>query len=103
MPLQKYKKYYQLMVEQNKDLFDRFLLTHTAFVQNMTDQKVQHKFHQEGRDVLDVIRFWERKLCAGMERGTNGQYSSKVAEKFWNEVRKTYTHIDVVGVTSNSL
>ena len=96
MAIQKYKKYYELMLLQNKKVFDQFLEVHNLFV---ADQKKNApQFHSLGRDVTDIIRFWERKLCAGMERGNNSQYSSKLAEKFWGEVRKTYTHIDLVGV-----
>ena len=71
------------MVTQNQKLFDDFLRVHTNFVINQEKHAAQ--FHDEGRDVLDIIRFWERKLCSGMEKGKNGQYSSKVAEKFWDE------------------
>lgn len=86
------------MVSQNQKMFDDFLKTHNNFV---ADQKKHASdFHAQGRDVLDMIRFWERKLCSGMEKGVNSQYSSKLAEKFWNEIKKTYTHIELVGVTS---
>lgn len=84
------------MVTQNQKMFDDFLRIHNNFVINAEKHAAQ--FHDEGRDVLDMIRFWERKLCSGMEKGKNGQYSSKLAEKFWAEVRKHYTHIDQVGV-----
>lgn len=84
------------MITQNKKMFDDFKKVHDAFALDAT--KHQKTFHQEGRDVLDMIRFWERKLCSGMEKGTNSQYSSKLAEKFWGEVRKNYELIDQVGV-----
>lgn len=100
MPVQKYKKYYDLMLQQNKKDFDAFLLVHTAFVNG--DPNATEAFHTQGRDIVDTIRFWERKLCAGMEKGINSQYSVKLAEKFWNEVKKTYTHIDMVGVRTQS-
>lgn len=96
MAVPKFKKYYQLMVSQNQKMFDTFLATHNNFV--MDQETYATQFHTEGRDVLDMIRFWERKLCSGMEKGNNSQYSSKLAEKFWEEVRKQYSHIDQVGV-----
>jgi len=96
MPIQKFKKYYQLMITQNQKMFDAFALVHTNFVND--PEKYASQFHSEGIDVLDTIRFWERKLCSGMEKGHNGQYSIKLAEKFWGEVRKHFSHIDQVGV-----
>ncbi len=95
MPLPKFKKMYQLMREQNAELFDRFETVHHQFA---TDQSNAEQFHTIGRDVTDCIRDWERRLCAGMERGANGQYSSKVAEKFWSEAKKEFSHIELVGV-----
>jgi hypothetical protein len=44
------------------------------------------------------IRFWERKLCSGMEKGNNSVYSNKLADKFWNEVRAYFPNIDQVGL-----
>lgn len=84
------------MLQQNQKDFADFLVLHTAFVAG--DPKATESFHTKGRDIVDTIRFWERKLCAGMEKGINSQYSVKLAEKFWNEVKKTFTHIDLVGV-----
>ncbi len=84
------------MITQNQKLFDDFKKVHDAFVKDR--EAHQAKFNQDGRDVLDMIRFWERKLCFGMEKGVNHQYSSRLAEKFWNEIRKDYSHIDLVGV-----
>jgi hypothetical protein len=96
MATQKFKKYYSLMTEQNKDLFDQFEIIHSAYVEDKkTNEK---KFHKIGLDVVDIVRFWERKLCSGMERGNNAVYSDKLADKFWNEVRTRYSHIDMVGL-----
>ncbi len=96
MPPQKYKKYYQLMSEQNVALFDTFQVIHDGFV--VDPDQWSDKFHTFGRDVVDVMRFWERKLCAGMERGVHAQYSNRVAEKFWEEIKKRFSQIELVGV-----
>ena len=84
------------MIAQNQKMFDSFMTLHNNFA--LDPDKFAQQFHSEGLDVLDVIRFWERKLCSGMEKGKNSQYSSKLAEKFWDEVRKQYSQIDQVGV-----
>lgn len=92
----KYDRYYQLMLQNNQALFTRFgLLSEKVAV----DPTSKNEFDQVGLEVLDTIRFWERKLCAGMERGGHGQYSSTLAEKFWAKVRANYPLIDTVGVT----
>jgi hypothetical protein len=36
-----------------------------------------------------------------MERGNNALYSSKVSEKYWAEIKKRFSHIELVGVKSN--
>lgn len=96
MTTPKYKRFYTLMCEQNEALFTKFDRIHNKYIQE--DSSVNDTFHSVGRDVVDVVRFWERKLCSGMERGTNSVYSNKLADKFWDEVRTRYSHIDMVGV-----
>lgn len=86
------------MTEQNTDLFNSFDSIHEKYL--LDPKKYEDQFHTVGLEVVDIIRFWERKLCAGMERGSNGVYSDKLADKFWGEVRSRYSHIDMVGVKS---
>ncbi|MDR0463060.1 MAG: hypothetical protein LBG64_02475 [Pseudomonadales bacterium] len=93
----KYKLYYDLMMEKNQQLFADFKVIHDNFQADA--KKYGDAFHKEGRDVLDVIRSYERKLCSGMERTANGMYSNKVSEKFWDMVRKDLPLIDQIGVT----
>ena len=84
-------------MDKEGKLFADFKKIHDAFQANPEENA--ERFHREGRDVLDVIRSFERKLCSGMERTNNSVYSDKVAEKFWDEVRKELPLIDQVGVT----
>lgn len=86
------------MTEQNEKLFNEFEAIHDAFSINKKSRLAATKFHKKGLEVVDVIRFWERKLCSGMERGNNSVYSNKLAEKFWDEVRTRFSEIDMVGV-----
>ncbi len=86
------------MTEQNKKLFDDFEIINNDFEMNSASRINATKFHKVGLEVVDVIRFWERKLCSGMERGNNSVYSDKLADKFWNEVRSRFSQIDMVGV-----
>jgi len=100
MAIQKYKKYYTLMTEQNNKLFDEFEKINNAFEINNNSRLTATKFHKIGLEVVDIVRFWERKLCAGMERGNNAVYSDKLADKFWKEVKNRFSQIDMVGVKS---
>jgi hypothetical protein len=95
----KYKQYFQEMIAENQALFDAFQPVHDGY---MHDRKAwSARFHEEGKVVVEVIREWERRLCAGMERGQNAVYSSKLAEKFWGEVKQRFPFIERVGVRSN--
>lgn len=96
MTTQKYKKFYTLMTEQNEALFNEFEKIHNNYL--LDKNKYETQFHKVGLEVVDTIRFWERKLCSGMERGNNGVYSDKLADKFWDEVRTRFSHIDLVGL-----
>ncbi len=99
MATPKYKKFYELMTAENQKLFDEFQPIHDGFVEN-NDQWAE-QFHRVGRDVMDVMRDWERRLCSGMERGTNAVYSHQVSDKFWQEIKKRFSHIEMVGLKSN--
>ena len=95
----KFKKYFQEMSDQNVELFARFQPIHDGYKSDR--QKWSAQFHEEGRKVVDVVHDWEKRLCSGMERSQNGVYSSKLAEKFWSEVKSRFSHIELVGVKSN--
>lgn len=92
----KYKHYYHLMIENNKDLFAKFSEIHQGFTSD--PQKWEKQFHDVGRDIKDVMRDWERRLCSGTEKGAYAHYSSKLAEKFWSEIKKEFPLIDQVGL-----
>lgn len=84
------------MVTNNHDLFEQFAKVHHGFSK---DRKAWEKqFHELGRDITDVMRDWERRLCSGTEKGNYAQYSSKLAEKFWAEIKSHFPLIDEVGL-----
>lgn len=95
----KYKQYFNDMVEQHQAMFESFKVVHDGYKQDPKTWST--RFHEEGREVVAVIREWERRLCSGMERGKNSVYSAKLAEKFWAEVKGYLSHIEKVGVRSN--
>jgi hypothetical protein len=95
----KYRQAYLEMVEQNQELFTQFREIHDGYIQ---DRKTWSKqFHEVGGRVIAIMRDQEQKLCASMERGKHSMFSQKLSEKFWSEIRKNYSHIELVGVKSN--
>lgn len=96
MATQKYSQFYDLLWENNKDLLDEFKIIHDAYRDG--DASKEEEFHTVGLKVLDKIRDWDRRLCAGMGRGQFSQYSQKLSEKFWDRARKDFSKIDEVGV-----
>ena len=67
-----------------------------------SDRKVGRKqFDEIGKQVMEIAHDYERQLCGGMERGKNAVYSAKLAEKYWEEIRKKFPLIVLVGVESS--
>lgn len=92
----KYQEYYNRMVEDNKEAFDRFTQSHFEYSTNQ--DKYQEKFNQEGERILKIIREWEAKLCNQSEKAGFGKYTGNLAEKFQEEVRRHFPLIDHVGI-----
>ena len=92
----KYKQYFQQMLSANQALFDDFKKIHDLFA---ADQKTYSaEFNEKGEIIMEIVRDWEKRLCARMEGGKNGVYSANLSEKFQAEVKKVYPKIDLVGV-----
>jgi hypothetical protein len=96
MPQAKYQIYYQKMIDDNRPVFDQFAKIHQQFEQD--EEKGGEAFHQLGKEVLDIIRDYDRRLCAAMGRGIYSVYSDKLSQKFWDLVREDFPKIDMVGV-----
>lgn len=92
----KYKQYFEQMIEENQELFEQFEFIHNQYKQD--PQKYQEELNQKGQPVVDIIRDWERRLCAAMGRTRYSKYSEQLSEKFWNLVRQEFDQIDMVGV-----
>jgi hypothetical protein len=95
----KYKQYYKLMVENNQETFADFRPIHDNYLKDK--KKYGEQFHQVGQKVVDAIRDWDRRLCSAMGKGVFSNYSQKLSEKFWDEARKEFSAIDLVGVKSS--
>ncbi len=94
----KYKEYFQRMVEENKELFDDFKTLHANY--GMDEEKYQDDFNKLGARVLDIAHEWENRLCKSSEGAGFGTFTTKLAEKFQEELRNAYPLIDHVGIVS---
>lgn len=99
----KYKLYLSEMLEQNKEIFDKFRPLHDKYAQD--PETHQNQYNQEGQKVLDTVRKYENKLCGRSERSVYSKFSSQLADKFHDELRKIFPKIDFIGVkiTSNEI
>lgn len=101
MSATKYKQYYTLMATKHEPVLTAFKVAHDAYQADPKNSSVESTFHQQGHQVVRIMRDWERRLCSGMERGNNSVYSARLAEKFWEEIKKEYPLIDKVGVKTS--
>lgn len=92
----KYKKYFNEMFEQNRDQFMHFMLLNNAYGQDKMTLK--EKFDDEGMKIKEIVHEWEDRLCRKMEAGDNSSYSSKLGEKFQEEVMKYFPYYHEIGV-----
>ncbi len=94
--MSKYGTFVQIMLNENKDLFDAFKPIHDAYVVN--PQVNQAKYNAIGSSVMDVIRDYERRLCAKMGAGQYSKFSVRLSEKFLEEIKAIYPKIMFIGV-----
>jgi hypothetical protein len=91
----KFKEYFQRMIDSNKEAFASFRIIHDEYALNPDIN--QEKYNKEGKEIIKIIKEWESKLCHQQEK-TYSQYAGKLAEKFWDEIRKEYPMIDHIGI-----
>lgn len=95
--MSEYKKAVQKMYDEHKELFDNFRDIHDEYALN--PEKWQKLFNEYGKEVVEIAREYERRLCANMATGKYGQFSANLSSKFWVELKKIFPKIDFVGVT----
>ena len=92
----KCEEYYQLMLKQNADLFDRFRSVHSKYEKD--PNKFQDEFNQVGYDVQDVVGRFENMLCSNTEGSGKGKFSSALSEKFLAEIKKEFPKYNMIGM-----
>ena len=93
----KYRECFREMISLHEDKFASFKELHDKY--DLDQKKWQQDFNEQGKEVVEIIREWEQKLCGKMERGDKAVYSARLAEKFWGEVKAFFPMIDYVVVT----
>jgi hypothetical protein len=93
--MRQYQITYQNMIDEHKELFRSFFKIHDAYTLNALVN--QNEFNRIGREVQDVVRDYERKLCGKTESGEYSKFSGGLSEKFWGLVRSDFPKIDFVG------
>ncbi len=92
----KSQQYFQDMLEYNKKIFDEFKKLHEKY--ENAPEKFQDEFNEKGEEILRIIRKYENLLCSSSENSGFGKYSSNLADKFWEQIRKYFPKIDFIGV-----
>lgn len=92
----KFKEYFQMMLENNKELFENFKNIHDHYT--LEPEKYQKVFNEYGKEILDVVQDWENRLCSKSEGGSYSRYSTNLSEKFREEVKKYLPKINSIGL-----
>lgn len=93
----KYQEYFKKMVDENKVAFADFQRLHDEY--SLNQDTMQEEFNTKGKAILNIIREYENRLCKNSEK-TYSMFTGKLAEKFWEVIRKHYPMIDYIGIIS---
>lgn len=93
----KYKEFFELMVQNNKEVFEAFREVHDRY--GLDPDSHQEEYNREGAKIQRILYEWEDKLCNRSQMSGNGSYAGNLAEKFRGEVRREFPHVDSIGIT----
>lgn len=85
-----------MMISQNEEIFKKFRIVHDAYA--IKPDENREEFNSIGRDLQDIIRDWENRLCSQSEKSSYGKFSANLSDKFWDEIRKDFPLIDQIGL-----
>lgn len=91
----KYQQCFEDMLKQNKEIFDKFKDIHDKFASDPNTYK--DEFNEIGRDVQDIIRRYENRLCGHSESSGYSKFTTNLADKFQQKVREAFPKIDAIG------
>ena len=84
------------MLEHNKELFDDFRKIHDKYI--LDQENLQNEYNKIGAEIINIINEYEDRLCRQSEKGGYGSFTTKLSEKFRNEIKKEFSHIDYIGI-----
>lgn len=92
----KFKQYFDMMITDNKEMFENFMDIHDHYT--LEPEKYQKQFNDYGKEILEIIQDWENRLCSKSEGSGYGRYSTALADKFREEVKKHIPKINSIGL-----
>jgi uncharacterized membrane protein YgaE (UPF0421/DUF939 family) len=96
----RYKQIFEETWKENEQLFKRFFLLNNEYTNKRKRRKIEDEFQTVGTKVKELLQHDENELCRQMEKSNHRVFSSNLADKYWDEVRKYFKYIDFVGVVS---
>lgn len=100
MPAPKFRQVLKETYAKHAEVFDALRPIHDSYAANR--KAVQDEFNKAGEPVMVILKEAEQRLCRQTETGGYGVYSSKLADKFWAEVKKDWPFIEWIGVKIQS-
>lgn len=94
----KYKEFFENMLADNKELFDKFRKIHADY--GMDEERHQDEFNKIGAEMLKVVIEWENKLCAHSEKAGYASYTGGLSEKFRQELKLAFPLVEHIGIIS---
>lgn len=80
------------MLDDYEEFFAEFKQVHDRFASDPDVYK--EAFNEMGQKVLRIIRRYEDELCSKSENSGFGKFSTNLSDKFWEQVRGYFPHID---------
>jgi hypothetical protein len=96
----RYKKVLEEIWARNERMFQQFLILNNDYSDPSKRANMEDEFQKIGEKVKKILQVGENNLCRQMEKSSHRMFSSKLADKYWDEVRKYFKYIDQVGVVT---
>jgi hypothetical protein len=85
-----------MMLKENKETFENFKDIHDHYT--LEPDKYQKIYNDYGKEILEIVQDWENRLCSKSEGSGYSRYSTALAEKFREEVKRYIPKINSIGL-----
>ena len=92
MATPKYKKMFDEMLITNKKVFEEYNELLNKY--DLDNKTYAHELYDLQNRVLRIIKHTENGLCSRSETTGHANYSTALADKFWEEVRKVFPRVE---------